>query len=47
MNRRTRQMGSFASMFRLPTVLGISLIILYFAYACGKDDVTGSSSFSM
>ena len=45
MNRLTRQMRSFASMIQWPTVLGISLIVMYFAYACGKDDVTGSSSF--
>ena len=45
MNRLTRQMRSFAPIIQWPTVLGISLIVMYFAYSCGKDDVTGPSSF--
>ena len=34
MNRLTRQMRSFAPMIQWPTVLGISLIVMYFVYAC-------------
>ena len=45
MNRLTRQMRSFAPIIQWPTVLGTSLIVMYFAYSCGKDDVAGPSSF--
>ena len=45
MNRLTRQMRSFAPIIQWPTVLGTSLIVMYFAYARGKDDVAGPSSF--
>ena len=39
------QVRSMVARCRLPVFLGISLIVMYSAYACGKDDVTGSSSF--
>ena len=40
-----KQVGSMVARCRLPVFLGISLIVMYSAYACGKDDVTGSSSY--
>ncbi len=45
MNRLTRQTGRFAPKSGLPALLGISLFIMYFAYACGKDNGTGSGSY--
>lgn len=45
MNRVTRQMGRIASTSGFRAMLGISLFALFFVYACGKDNGTGSSSY--
>ena len=45
MNRLTRQIERMVSTPRLQALLGIGLLVLYFAYGCGKDNGTGSSSY--
>ena len=45
MNRVTSQIVRFAPGTGLQAMLGISLFALFFAYACGKDNGTGSSSY--
>ena len=45
MQRVTGRLGSMAVASGLPAVVGIFLMVVFFAYACGKDDATGSSSF--
>ena len=39
------QMGRFAPKSGLRALLGIGLFVLCFAYACGKDNGAGSSSY--
>ena len=45
MNRISRRTGHIAHRSGLLALLGISVFILYFAYACGRDNGAGSSSY--
>ena len=45
MNRFSMQTGRIAPKSGLRALLGISLFVLCFAYACGKDNGAGSSSY--
>ncbi len=45
MNRLTSQMGRIGSTSGFQALFGISVFALFFAFACGKDNGTGLSSF--
>ena len=45
MYRLIEQLRNLTPVFRIPALIGFSLFALYFAYACGKDNGTGSSSY--
>lgn len=45
MQRLFKQAKCPAAVSRLPLVVGMGLIVMYFSYACGKDNGAGSSSY--
>ncbi|MDE3000878.1 MAG: hypothetical protein OXU79_17520 [Gemmatimonadota bacterium] len=45
MQRLYKMAKSLTVESRLPFVVGISLLVMHFAYACGKDNGAGSGSY--